>query len=168
MHGIPSKRAVAPISSRAPSRRNFSTRASLIGLGARWTGRLRVEFLTPTEVKGGEQVLARPEFLTLLARARDRVSALRGLYGEGPLPIDFRGSNARAARVRMTRCELQHVPGERRSGRTGRVHPLGGFVATAEYEGDLGEFVPFLRAAEWTGVGRQTVWGKGAIRVVVL
>ena len=35
-----------------------------------------------------------------------------------------------------------------------------------EYEGELGEFVPFLRAAEWTGVGRQTSWGKGAITVI--
>jgi hypothetical protein len=24
-----------------------------------------------------------------------------------------------------------------------------------------------LRAGEWTGVGRQTVWGKGAIRIIM-
>jgi hypothetical protein len=131
-------------------------------------GRLRIEFLTPTEIKGGDQVVARPEFGTLFARARDRVSALRGLYGEGPLPIDFRAMGERAAAVRMTRCDLRHVQGERRSGRTGQVHPLGGFIGVAEYEGDLGEFVPILKAAEWTGVGRQTVWGKGAIRVAAV
>jgi hypothetical protein len=131
-------------------------------------GRLRVEFLTPTEIKGGEQVVARPEFAVLFARARDRVSALRSLYGEGPLGIDFRALGERAARVRMTRCDLRHVEGERRSGRTGQVHPLGGFIGAAEYEGELGEFIPFLEAAQWTGVGRQTVWGKGAIRVAVL
>ena len=79
-------------------------------------GRLRIEFLTPTEIKGDDQVVARPEFGTLFARARDRVSALRGLYGEGPLPIDFRAMGERAAAVRMTRCDLRHVQGERRSG----------------------------------------------------
>jgi hypothetical protein len=52
---------------------------------------------------------------------------------------------------------------ERRSSRTGQVHPIGGFVGEAEYEGDLAEFVPYLHAARWTGVGRQTVWGKGEI-----
>ena len=72
----------------------------------------------------------------------------------------------RAAAVRMTRCDLRHVQGERRSGRTGQVHPLGGFIGVGEYEGDLGEFVPILKAAEWTGVGRQTVWGKGDVRVI--
>ena len=30
----------------------------------------------------------------------------------------------------------------------GGVHPLGGLVGVAEYEGDLGEFIPFLEAAE--------------------
>ena len=64
------------------------------------------------------------------------MSALRGLYGEGPLPIDFRAMGKRAAAVRMTRCDLRHVQGERRSGRTGQVHPLGGFIGVAEYEGN--------------------------------
>jgi hypothetical protein len=36
-------------------------------------------------------------------------------------------------------------------------------VGSAEYEGDLAEFVPYLRAARWAGVGRQTVWGNGEI-----
>jgi hypothetical protein len=70
------------------------------------------------------------------ARARDRVSARRGHYSEGPLPIDFRAMAERAAAARMTRCDLPHVQGERRSGRTGQVHPLGGFVGVAEYEGN--------------------------------
>jgi len=45
------------------------------------------------------------------------------------------------------------------------VHSLGGFTGEAEYEGDLAEFLPWLRAARWVGVGRQTVWGKGELRV---
>jgi hypothetical protein len=129
--------------------------------------RLRIQFETPTEIKAGNQLAARPEFATLFARVRDRLSALRSLYGEGALPIDFRAMGERAAAVRLSRCDLRHVSMERRSVRTGQVHPLGGFVGSAEYEGDLAEFVPFLRAAEWTGVGRQTVWGKGAIRVAL-
>ena len=65
----------------------------------------------------------------------------------------------------MTRCNIQHVETSRRSSRTGQIHSLGGFVGEAEYEGDLTEFVPYLRAAQWTGVGRQTAWGKGALVV---
>jgi len=127
---------------------------------------LRVEFRTPTEIKGKDRVGSRPEFGSLFARVRDRLSALRGFYGEGPLTIDFRGMGERADAVRLARCDLRHVETERRSGHTGQVHPLGGFVGMVEYEGELAEFIPFLKAAEWTGVGRQTVWGKGAIRII--
>jgi len=43
----------------------------------------------------------------------------------------------------------------------GQRHPLGGFVGEAEYEGELAEFLPYLRLGKWVGVGRQTVWGRG-------
>lgn len=123
--------------------------------------RVLVRFLSPTELKSGSQPAARPEFSILAARIRDRISILRELYGEGPLAIDFRAFGERAALIRMTRCEIRQIDVDRRSSRTGQVHPIGGFVGEAEYEGELGEFVPYLRAARWTGVGRQTVWGKG-------
>ncbi len=125
---------------------------------------LRVEFVTPTELKNDDQLVDRPEFDVLFARARDRVSTLRALYGPGPLEIDFRAMGERASAIRMTRCELRHVEAERRSSRTGQVHGIGGFVGVAEYEGDLSEFIPFLEAAQWAGIGRQCVWGKGEMR----
>lgn len=125
--------------------------------------RVRVEFVTPAELKAAQQLASRPEFSILFARLRDRISTLRTLYGPGPLDIDFRGMGERAAAVRLTRCELQWHEAERRSSRTGQTHPLGGFTGVAEYDGDLGAFLPYLRAGQWTGVGRQTVWGKGEI-----
>jgi hypothetical protein len=131
-------------------------------------GAVRVVFSTPTELKAGEALAVRPEFPILFARLRDRISTLLALYGAGPLDLDYRGAGERAGRIRMTRCELECVRLERRSSRTGRSHPLGGFRGIAEYAGDLAEFMPYLRAGEWTGVGRQTVWGKGAIQVAAL
>jgi hypothetical protein len=127
--------------------------------------RVRVRFVTPTELKAGQQVVDRPEFAVLASRVRDRVSTLRSLYDDGALPIDFREFGERASRVRLTHCDLRRVDATRQSSRTGQVHSIGGFVGEAEYEGELAEFVPYLRAAKWTGVGRQTVWGKGELEV---
>jgi hypothetical protein len=124
---------------------------------------LTVRFITPTELKSGQRIAARPEFGILAARARDRISTLREIYGTGPLAIDFRQFGDRAALVRMTRCDIGGVDIRRRSSRTGQVHPLGGFIGEADYEGELSEFIPYLKTAKWTGVGRQTVWGKGEI-----
>jgi len=135
--------------------------------GTEAVNRLRVRFVTPTELKSGERVVERPEFGILAVRVRDRISALRERYGPGPLWIDFRGFGERASRVEMTRCAVEWREVERRSSRTGQRHSIGGFVGEAEYEGELREFVPYLRAAEWTGVGRHTVWGNGEIAVDV-
>ena len=129
--------------------------------------RLSVRFLTPTELKGGQGISKRPEFGVLFGRIRDRLSTLRALYGPGPLSIDFKALGERAGGVKMTRCELRWRDIERRSSKTGQRHPLGGFVGEAGYEGELGEFVPYLRAAQWVGVGRHTVWGKGVVELIV-
>jgi hypothetical protein len=128
------------------------------------TKRLRIKFLTPTTIKGGDgPEFGSPQFGPMLARIRDRTSTLRALYGDGPLEMDFQAMGERARQVRMTRCELQHIEVDRTSRATGYTHPLGGFIGVAEYEGDLGEFLPYLEIARWTGVGRQTVWGNGEI-----
>jgi hypothetical protein len=138
----------------------------LSGAGER-AERVLVRFLSPTELKTEGGVAERPEFGVLLGRLRDRISTLRALYGAGPLDIDFRAMGERAAQVRMTRCELEWAEADRISSRTGQRHPLGGFVGEAEYVGELGEFLPYLRLGQWVGVGRQTVWGKGQIGVEV-
>jgi len=130
--------------------------------------RLHVRFLTPTELKAGETLAPRPEFGILFARARDRVATLAAFYGETPLECDFRALGQRAQAVGMIECRLQHVQIERRSARTGQTHPLGGFTGDAVYEGNLAEFIPWLNAATRTGVGRQTVWGNGAIAVAAI
>lgn len=130
--------------------------------------KVRVRFLTPTELKHGELLATRPEFAALFGRIRDRLSTLRALYGAGPLEVDFKAMGERAAEVKMTKVSLHFSEAERRSAKTGQRHPLGGFVGEAEYEGQLAEFMPYLRAAKWVGVGRQTVWGKGVIDTAVI
>jgi hypothetical protein len=127
--------------------------------------RVTVEFLTPTELKYEGGLAARPEFPVLFGRLRDRIAMLSRLYGAVPLPIDYEGTSERALRVRMTRCTLRHRELARRSSKTGQSHSIGGFTGVAEYEGDLTEFLPYLEAGRWTGVGRQCVWGKGEIAV---
>jgi hypothetical protein len=133
--------------------------------GSATVSRLSVRFLTPVELKHGQQIASHPEFGILMARIRDRLSALSSLYGDGPLDMDFAEFGNRAERVVMTRCEVMPVEVTRLSRRTGRRHPMGGFVGKAEYQGVLAEFVPFLRAARFSGVGRQTTWGKGEIEL---
>ena len=124
---------------------------------------IEVRFETPTELKGIPAIGRDLPFAVLFARVRDRVSTLRALYGEGPLPIDFRQLGERAAGIQTVCVDLHATEVERRSSKTGQTHGIGGFVGSAQYGGDLSCFLPYLRAAEWTGVGRHTVFGNGVM-----
>jgi hypothetical protein len=124
-----------------------------------------VRYLTPTELKSGGAVVDRPEFPILFARIRERLIALWTFYGTARNELDW---PTHAAQIRMKRCDVAWRKARRRSSRTGQTHPLGGLTGEVDYEGDLAPFVPFLRAAFWTGVGRQTVWGNGVIECAVL
>jgi hypothetical protein len=126
--------------------------------------RLRIQFQTPTELKAGGSVSRVPEFAVLFRRIRDRISTLASLYGQ-PLDFDFKAMGTRSQAVRLNDYQVHWEQVQRRSSRTGQRHSIGGFVGWAEYEGDLSEFVPWLQAGYWSGVGRQTVWGKGEIAI---
>ena len=76
----------------------------------------------------------------------------------------------RAAVVKMTSCRLGRQESERRSTRTGQGHlDRAGLHWTRGVRGrrDLAEFLPatLKREGRWVGVGRQSVWGKGEIKV---
>jgi hypothetical protein len=129
---------------------------------------LRVNFLTPTELKAGGELIDTPEFPVLLRRLRDRISNLRLLYQGGPLEVDFAALGNASEDVRIARSSLRRVEVERFSARTRQSHSLGGFVGEVEYAGDLAAFMPYLRGGEWTGAGRQTVWGKGSFTTTIL
>ena len=125
--------------------------------------RITVRFETPTELKSAGTISETLEFSTLLARLRDRISNLRLCYQGGSLDVDFDAIGRAAAQVRILHSTLGHVNVSRRSSRTGQTHSIGGVTGEIVYQGELTPFVPFLEAGRWTGVGRQSVWGKGEL-----
>jgi hypothetical protein len=126
------------------------------------SSKLTVRFLTPTELKSAGEFAGGPDFPKVFARARDRIRAL----ASHTLTLDFDGMAQRAGRITLISQRITSHRRARTSSKTGQTHPIGGFTGEATYEGDVDEFVPLLQAAHWTGIGRQTVWGKGVIQVV--
>ncbi|HUS05725.1 MAG TPA: CRISPR system precrRNA processing endoribonuclease RAMP protein Cas6 [Bryobacteraceae bacterium] len=126
--------------------------------------RLTMQFLTPTELKPSE---VPPPFHVLFTRIRDRVSALHTLYANEQLDVDFRQLGLLSRAIQTADFSIEHCRRARTSSLTGQTHPIGGFIGWVAYQGNLGPFLPWLRAAEWAGVGRQTTWGKGEIQITV-
>jgi CRISPR-associated endoribonuclease Cas6 len=131
-------------------------------------GRAKVTFITPTELKHQGRLVVQPEFPILIRRVRDRVATLMSLYGPGEPDLDFRAFGHAADLVQTIRSDIDQRETGRTSSRTGQTHPIGGLVGEAEYAGPLDAFIPFLRAAYYTGVGRHTVWGNGCIETEIL
>ncbi len=124
-----------------------------------------IRFQTPTELRKNQPTAEPPPFSAVIGRLRDRISNLLTLYGSGQPHFDFAGLSERARSITLESANITHQSTSRYSGRHAGEHPIGGFVGTIEYSGALTEFVPLLKAGEWTGVGRHTVWGNGQIEV---
>lgn len=128
-------------------------------------GALRLEFVTPTEIKEAGAVLELPHFAPLIRRLAERVQALGRLYQNWGADASLSQLAANAEDVKLLAWHWVRADTFRRSASTGQIHSVGGFTGWAEYSGPLGAFLPLLEIGSWTGVGRQTVWGKGEIRV---
>jgi hypothetical protein len=126
---------------------------------------ITIRFETPTELKAGGRVQKEPNFASLFARMRDRISSLTAFYGLGPLDVDFGSLGERAKAVRTERICLEYMETNRRSSRTGQTHSIGGFTGEMDFVGELGDFLPWIACARWAGVGRHTVWGNGELHV---
>ena len=127
---------------------------------------LQINFLTPMEIKWKDGVIRRPDFPALISRLRDRIASISSFHGSGPLNWNYNQIVECSESIQMTNCDVREVEADRRSSRTGQTHGLGGFIGKARYEGDLDQFIPMLRVAEWTGIGRHTSWGNGAIELI--
>ena len=135
--------------------------------------RVRVRFVTPTDLRGGSTGETNgseaPAFGTLVRRARDRAGALATFFGDGPLGHDPRAVGSLADGVRVARAEIVRTEIARRSTRTGQRHPVGGVVGAVVYEGaGIAGAMPWLRFAEALGVGKHATFGNGRIEVDVL
>lgn len=128
-------------------------------------GALRLEFVTPTEIKEAGAVLEIPHFAPLIRRLAERVQALGRLYQNWGADASLIQFAADPEDVKLLAWHWVLSDTFRKSASTGQIHSVGGFTGWAEYSGPLGAFLPLLEIGSWTGVGRQTVWGKGEIRV---
>ena len=125
--------------------------------------KIKASFLTPTEIKVQGEISPDAAFEPLFARLHERLIFLMKHYsGSAGFASDL--TLGAAKKITTIRQSLRNVGVTRYSTRTGQSHPLAGFIGEAVYEGDFTLLWPWLKASEWTGVGRQTVWGKGALR----
>lgn len=127
------------------------------------TRAVRIHFHTPTELKVDGKTTQPIQFPTLVAQICRRLNCLSTTYGSGRLTLDERALQKQAKSVALASSDLSLIDVSRRTSRSGQVHPIGGYVGSVNYSGNLDSFIPILETASFTGVGRHTVWGNGEI-----
>ena len=128
------------------------------------TDTIELEFLTPTSIKHAGRWTRILTFERLTRNLLRRIRFLSYCHCGQDLDVDPHRL-IEAARSIRSEPQLQLVKMERRSKRTDRTVPMGGFVGTILFEGDLTPFIPFIRLGEYLHIGHHTAFGHGQYRL---
>lgn len=133
-----------------------------------WSGRVGVVFETPVWLEMGDRLVERLEFRALFRAICRRLSILTALYGRTDDQDDreFARLDALADGISVVESSLQPMVWQRKSLARGREHRMQGLLGRVVFEGSHNEaFVPVLRLAEKTHIGKATSHGLGRMRV---
>lgn len=121
-----------------------------------------LRFLTPARIVAGGELANQLPFVTLFRTMLRRLALLAYFHcGQAADVAAMRELIQAAESVRMKESSLRWLDWRRYSTRQKTDMKLGGLIGQITYEGELGRFVPYLRAGEAVHVGKGTSFGLG-------
>lgn len=126
---------------------------------------LTLRFLTPTRIVHQGRICRRPQFSVLVRSLLRRVSLLSHFHDE-PEEVEHDRLTAEAEKVRLTDAVMAGDDWRHFSRRQQRLVEREGVTGWVRYEGELGQFLPLLRAGEVLHVGKGTSFGMGKYELV--
>ncbi len=134
--------------------------------GADRCGQVKLNFLSPTRITYAGRMCRRIDF-HILIRSLLRRLGLLAYFHDQPVELDYTGLIRQAQQVRTSEMHLAGYEWRRYSGRQEREVEMEGMTGTVTYEGNIGPFLPFLRAGELLHVGKGTSFGMGKYELEV-
>lgn len=126
--------------------------------------RITLHFLAPTRIKYKGRLTKEPNFKILTETLLRRISALSFYHcGEH---FGYSDLIEKAGSVSIIKSDLKWRDWERYSSRQNTRMKLGGFVGTITFEGNLREFMPFVKLGEYIHIGKQTSFGLGKYEII--
>jgi len=132
------------------------------------TNHIDIEFETPTWIEHNGQLMTRIAFGLLFRSIYRRLTVLCALYGETDSDDEstFEELDDLANAIVVVSQDVKPVDHWRRSEARQREHPMRGFIGRMRCSGPrLERFIPTLRLAEKTHIGKATSFGFGRIDV---
>jgi len=122
---------------------------------------VNLNFITMTRIKHDGFFVRNVEFHMLIRALLRRLSTLYYFHHGEELKADFKSLINKAENVKMVLNKTGWTECERYSQRQDARLNMGGIVGQVSYQGDLGEFLPFLRLGELVHVGKGCTFGLG-------
>jgi len=134
----------------------------------REVSRLQLEFVTPCRIQYKRRPLRKPYFQAIIRNIVRKLENISYFYGPTPVLYSDSVNDDMLKLITMNEASVNWESTSRYSRRQDMVMPMEGFTGYAVYQGPLTPFYPYLKYAEATGLGKNTSFGFGAVRVKVI
>jgi len=125
-----------------------------------------LRFLSPTRMLYNGKMARRPAFHVVLRSLLRRIGLLT-YFHDTPIEIDYTGLIKQAESVNTAACSMATFQWRRYSSRQDQAIEMEGMLGTVVCQGELGPFLPYLRAGEVVHVGKGTSFGMGKYKLEV-
>ncbi|KPA14376.1 hypothetical protein MHK_005397 [Candidatus Magnetomorum sp. HK-1] len=122
---------------------------------------LKLTLETPLRFKIDRRLSTTLTFEQLVRAMLRRVSFLLTCYGSGNPNLDYKRIIQKALSIKTIDNQLQWKNWSRYSARQDRKMDMGGLIGSITYEGELSEFIPFIKFCSTVHLGKQTAFGLG-------
>ncbi|WP_347274283.1 CRISPR system precrRNA processing endoribonuclease RAMP protein Cas6 [Candidatus Kuenenia sp.] len=130
------------------------------------TNHLTISLLTPLRLRFDGHITDKIEFHVLIRNLLRRISSLSYFHCGEKFQVDFKGLIEKAKAVNQIKSDIHWYDWKRYSTRHEEWMSLGGVIGAVSYEGDLSNFMLFLRLGEYVHVGKGTSFGLGKYEVL--
>ena len=130
------------------------------------SSRVKLRFITPTRIKYNGKFTSDLNFEVVMRNLFRRLSGLADVHCGEKWELDWKGLIERTKEIKTVHSDLVWKDWERYSQRQDTKLKMGGFLGEITFEGDLPEFMPFLKLGEYFHIGKGTVFGLGKYEII--
>jgi CRISPR-associated endoribonuclease Cas6 len=127
---------------------------------------VKLRFLTPARIKYNGKFIDDANFEIVIRNLLRRLSSIAEVHCGEKWELDWKGLIERSKEIKTVNSDLAWKDWERYSQRQDTKLKMGGFLGDIAFEGDLAEFMPYLKLGEFLHIGKGTVFGLGKYEIV--
>ena len=127
---------------------------------------VKINFLTPVRIVLRGDLSTKFDFNLFITNLIRRISWLSIVHCNEELEFDYKRFIANTDGVKTKERNIKWYDWERYSSRQDIRMKLGGFMGNITFEGDLEDFLPFIKLGEYIHIGKQTSFGLGKYEIV--